>query len=213
MSSKYRASQFVDPSGGVLEVLPNSNLMGFFSGVPTASIGGYLPGALAIDITNGQVYRNTGTINAATWLLIAGTSGANNLVNSGSALTVTQAAHDGRTIVMNTAGGSAITLPAMAGTGAKYRFVFGVTYTGNAVFTATGAHLFGGVVQNNDTGAAGLFGVSMATNAGGATTITLNGTTTGGRRGDWIEIEDVAASTGIVRGFLNASGTEATPFA
>jgi len=33
-------------------------------------------------------------------------------------------------------------------------------------------------------------------------TITLNGTTTGGQIGDWIEVQDIAANTWAVRGKL-----------
>lgn len=232
MSNKYRATQYADPVGGLIDcALPNINVLGYFAGVPTASINGYHPGAIAVDITNGNIYRNSGTVTAATWVQVnAGTALSGLLATAvelnrssqlstrevaagGAALTVTLAAHDGKTILLDQATGTAVTLPAMTGSGARYRFVCSVaTSGGSQVITATGAHLFGGVVQNTDTGASGLFGVAMATNAAGSTTITLNGGTTGGRKGDWIEIEDVATSIGIVRGFLNASGTEATPF-
>lgn len=231
MSRKYTAGQFTDPAGIIVEALARQGIFGFFAGVPTASINGYLPGSIAVDITNGNVYRNTGTITAATWVqmnagvdlsgLLATAAEINRVAKpstrfvsaGGAALTVTQALHDGKTILLNQATGTAVTLPAMSGSGSRFRFVLSVTTSGGSqVITATGAHLFGGVVQNNDTGAAGLFGVSMATNAGGSTVITLDGTTKGGRKGDWIEIEDVASGIGIVRGFLNASGTEATPF-
>ena len=131
----------------------------------------------------------------------------------GANLTVTQALHDGKTILLDQATGTAVTLPAMTGSGARYRFVCSVaTSGGSQVITATGAHLFGGVAQNTDTAAGTLFTANIAANASGSTTITLNGGTTGGRKGDWIEIEDVATSIGMVRGILNGSGTEATPF-
>ena len=231
MSRKYDAGQFAPPNGAIVNSHANTGLLGYFSGVPTASIPGYEIGAIAVDITNGAWYKNTGTVSAATWtrqdvgvdlsglLATAAEINRNNQastreVAAGATLTVTQALHDGKTIKLDTATGSAVTLPAMSGSGSRFRFVCTVsTSGGSTVITATAAHLFGGIVQNNDTGASGLFGVSMATNAGGSTTITLNGGTTGGRKGDWIEIEDVATSVGIVRGFLNASGTEATPFA
>lgn len=38
-----------------------------FEGVPTASIPGYAKGCLAIDVTNGNYYRNSGTTASATW--------------------------------------------------------------------------------------------------------------------------------------------------
>jgi hypothetical protein len=44
-------------------------------------------------------------------------------------------------------------------------------------------------------------------------TITLNGTTTGGKDiGNWIEFTDCSATMWAVRGFITASGSEATPF-
>lgn len=135
-------------------------------------------------------------------------------VAGGSSLTVTQALHDGKTIMLDTATGTAVTLPAMTGSGARYRFVCTVlTSGGTTVITATAANLFGGVYFNTDTAAGTLFTAVAAANATGSTTITLDGTTKGGRKGDWLEIEDLATSIGIVRGSLNGSGTEATPFA
>lgn len=128
-------------------------------------------------------------------------------------LTVTQALHDGKTILLDQATGVAVTLPAMTGSGSRYRFVCSVaTSGGSQVITATGAHLFGGIVLNTDTTVTSLFTAVAAANPSGSTVITLNGSTTGGRKGDWVEIEDVATSIGIVRGMLNGSGTEATPF-
>lgn len=132
----------------------------------------------------------------------------------GANLTVTQALHDGKTILLDQATGTAVTLPAMTGSGSRFRFCVTITKSGGSdVITATGAHLFGSVTQNTDTanGTSG-FTSGVIANASGITTITLNGTTQGGRKGDWIEIEDVATSIGIVRGNLNASGTETTPF-
>lgn len=127
-------------------------------------------------------------------------------------LTVTLALHDGKTILLDTATGIAVTLPAMTGSGARYRFACNVaTAGGSHVITATGAHLFGSLTMNDDTGVGTLFTERCAT-AQGSTVITLDGSTKGGRKGDWFEIEDVATSVGVVRGHLNASGTEATPF-
>jgi hypothetical protein len=130
-----------------------------------------------------------------------------------ASLTVTQALHDGKTIMLDQATGVAVTLPAMSGSGARYRFVCTVnTSGGSQVITATGAHLFGGMYFNTDTGAGTLFTAVAAANAGGSTVITLDGSTKGGRKGDWFEIEDLASGYGQVRGSLNGSGTEASPF-
>lgn len=74
MSRKYQAGQFVDPRGGLVENYPNINVLGFFAGTPTASIPGYEIGAIAIDVTNGLWYRNTGSRTSATWTAVSGTT-------------------------------------------------------------------------------------------------------------------------------------------
>lgn len=76
MSRKFDGGQFVPPNGGLIGARPNGDVLGYFAGTPTASIGGYLPGALAIDVTNGLWYRNTGTVSAATWVGGGGGLGA-----------------------------------------------------------------------------------------------------------------------------------------
>ena len=43
--------------------------------------------------------------------------------------------------------------------------------------------------------------------------INLNGTTTGGVAGTWVQIVAVAANKYMVTGVVNGSGTVATPFA
>jgi hypothetical protein len=215
--------------GVMARARPTGNLIKFGPTVPTDGTAGYAPGCIffkSSGTTDACFYLNNGSATSCAFVpvptgILATSAEINRVaklstreVAAGAAsLTVTAALHSDKTILLDQATGTAVTLPAMTGSGGKYRFVCSVaTSGGSQVITATGAHLFGGVIQNNDTGGSGLFGVSMATNAAGSTTITLNGGTTGGRKGDWIEIEDVATSIGIVTGFLNASGTEATPF-
>lgn len=216
------------------------NLIAYGTTKPTDGTAGYAPGCLWINVSAYSeattLYFNTGTLasctftamdlNLAEMALITGLAATAAELNraaklstrevaAGAAtLTVTLAAHDGKTILLDQATGTAVTLPAMTGSGARYRFVCSVaTSGGSQVITATGAHLFGGVYFNTDTAAGTLFTAVAAANASGSTTITLDGSTKGGRKGDWIEIEDVATNIGIVRGSLNGSGTEATPFA
>jgi len=45
----------------------------------------------------------------------------------------------------------------------------------------------------------------------GSTVITLNGSTTGGIKGDRIELIDVASATWSIIGHTSATGIEATP--
>lgn len=234
MSRQYR-QQYGDQKGGIVFGLNGDILFSEGTTVPTDATAGYAPGALYLKragTIGAQLYFNEGsrtsslfhvvstggldlsTLTATAAEINRACKNSTRPVAGGASLTVTQALHDGKTILLDTATGTAVTLPIMSGSGARYRFVCTITTAGGTtVVTATAAHLFGGVWMNTDTAAGTLFTAVAATNAGGSTTITLDGTTKGGRKGDWFEIEDVAAGIGIVRGSLNGSGTEATPFA
>lgn len=133
---------------------------------------------------------------------------------TGATLTVTEALHDSKTVLLNRAGGIAITLPAATASGMRLRFVVGtVSTTGYVISSVAGTDLMEGIIIGAST-------TDSATDAArtwlsGATddTITLNGTTTGGAAvGDWIELEDLSATGWYVRGMVTQSGTEATPF-
>lgn len=126
-------------------------------------------------------------------------------------LTVTSAAHAGGTIVLNRAAGITCTLPAATGSGFKYTFVVGTTVTSNSniIRVANSSDVMTGVAINAADG--GDTAVAFET-AAASDTITLNGTTTGGVRGDRVEVEDIAANLYYVRVVGSATGTEATPF-
>ena len=128
-----------------------------------------------------------------------------------STLTVTRDLHDLKTIIVDIAAGSTITLPAASGSGARYRFFVGTTITTPSLIIK--------VANASDT----MVGVAMQAADGGSTvnffeasgtddTITLNGTTTGGIKGDFIEIEDLKTNLFYVRITGSATGSEATPF-
>lgn len=85
MSSKFKTRQFVDPRGIVAEDMDGNGFIALFRGVPTASAAGYSPGCLAIDVTNGNQYRNAGTAASATWQLVANGSVAGARTASGVA--------------------------------------------------------------------------------------------------------------------------------
>lgn len=128
---------------------------------------------------------------------------------------ITEAAHEGRTVLMTGAGGArTFTLPAATGGGGKYRFVVGEVNTSNYLIKASaGTMLFKGLIIGQS--ATDSATDAARTWAAGSTddTITLNGTTTGGvKLGDWIEFEDVAATMWAVKGMITQSGSEATPF-
>ena len=134
------------------------------------------------------------------------------LVAAGATLTLTVAAHDGKTIALDTAAGSIVTLPAASGTGAIFRFVITVTATSNS-------HIIK-VANASDTIKGTIFTLSDASDLvegwlAGSTddTITFNRTTTGTAAvGQYVEVQDVKANVFSVRGFTASTGEEATPF-
>lgn len=125
-------------------------------------------------------------------------------------LTATEAAHDGKTVVLSKVDGQAVTLPAASGSGMRLRFVVGLT------ITSVGTTI---KVVGNDTMkglALGLDGDGVPANAwataADSDTITLDGSATGGVVGDVVELEDIATDIWAVQVRLQQSGTEATPF-
>jgi hypothetical protein len=134
------------------------------------------------------------------------------LVAAGATLAMTEAAHDGKIVCLDTAAGSIVTLPTSTGGGAVYRFLVTVTATSNShvikVANATD-EMRGFVVQDSDTATA----PNTWWAADNDDTITLNRTTTGlAAQGEYFEIVDATSGHFFVRGFSQASGTDATPF-
>lgn len=124
-------------------------------------------------------------------------------------LAVTQALHDGKTISLNKVDGTAVTLPAATGTGAKFRFFVGASITSvGSTITAAGSDVFkGGINLQKGSDGTSFQAVSSANQI-----MTLNGTTKGGIVGGYITVEDVGAGVWGVTGSLPASGTLATLF-
>lgn len=122
-------------------------------------------------------------------------------------LSVTSASN-GQTIPLTRAAGIAVTLPAATGSQAVYRFYLTTAVTSNSttikVANATdvmnGAASVGGSTGNN-------FSTLPASD-----TVTMNGSTTGGLAGSFVEVVDYAAGFWLVRAALVGSGTPATPF-
>ncbi len=104
-----------------------------------------------------------------------------------------------------------VTLPAASGTGNCYYFHTKTTITSSAfiIQVANSSDVMQGVAQVAQDG--GDTTVTFET-ASTADTMTMNGTTTGGLRGDYIELQDAATNLWRVNARLAATGTEATPF-
>jgi hypothetical protein len=115
------------------------------------------------------------------------------------------------TITVNAAAGLTLTLPAATGLGDTYTVVIGTTVTSNSVIikVANSSDIMAGsAIQAADAGS-----TSNMWEAGASDdTITLNGTTTGGIKGDRVILQDVATNLWSVTVIGAATGTEATPF-
>ena len=115
--------------------------------------------------------------------------------------------YNGQIVPLNRAGGMTVTLPAATGSQAVYRFVVGTTFTSNGVIQVANASDTMNGLASVGGGTASVFGTLPASD-----TITMNGSTTGGLAGSYIELIDVAAGDWIVRAALIGSGSPATPF-
>ena len=129
---------------------------------------------------------------------------------------LTQHIHEGRTLLMGSAGSAlTFTLPAATGSGATYKFVVSVVNTSNYIITC-GSGLFYGQMLANSTSDAAVTQftiMSYLPDLSNDIIFTLNGTTTGGVRvGDYVTVQDIASDTWWIDGLITQSGTEATPF-
>ncbi len=162
-------------------------------------------GSLELGDTNGEAVTATAAeINRAA-------DASSRIVNvTASTLAVTEAAHDSKVVTLNRAAGVAVTLPAATGSGTRLQFIVGTTVTSvGTTIKVTGNDIMTGLALLAQDVADTAVGFETAADSD---TITLNGTTTGGIKGDSIELIDIAADLWWVRMVGAATGTEATPF-
>lgn len=127
--------------------------------------------------------------------------------------TITRVANSGRTNLFNRAAGVTATLPAATGSGNTYRFVSGVVATGDYVIkVADATDVFVGGIMINDIGDSSAATSDFHPTESTSDTITIAFATGGGKVGDWVEVEDIAANTWAVRGVLQGMTDPATPF-
>lgn len=117
--------------------------------------------------------------------------------------------HGGTTVVVNAAAGATLTLPASDGKGTTFTIFVGTTITSNNLIiqVANATDIMQGVI-GIATDAAGVTCPTAAT----SDTITMNGSTTGGVKGSYVVLTDVASGVWEVSGGLVSTGAEATPF-
>lgn len=217
MSLPLRTAQFADPKGALIYD-KNMNVL-FAQGTtpPTDGTAGYAIGAKFFDLDAGTGLMELVNLGTATSCQFRPAGSSAGLIAGGSSLSVTAAAHGGTTILLDTATGTTITLPALSSTGAgtRFRFVISVVATSNShkiqVANATDT-MTGMVLAVSDDAGFPVKGYTADATAG-ADTITLNRTTTGSTvKGEWIEVMDVGGNKWAVSGMIASTGTEATPF-
>jgi hypothetical protein len=120
--------------------------------------------------------------------------------------------HANRVIVISaefTNAAQTITLPPAKGTGDKYLILNNAVLTQDLVIAALGTDVFSGsaFVRSETAGSTDVFHTTATSDK-----YTFDNTTTGGLRGDRVELIDLAAGTWLVRIEANGSGTLATGF-
>lgn len=119
--------------------------------------------------------------------------------------------HAGTILNLNAAAGMTITLPASSGSGIKFEMEVFTTVTSNnlIVQVANGTDVMQGVCITAQDGGDTVVEFETASTSD---TITLNGSTKGGIKGDKITIQDTSTGFWQVNMQVSATGTEASPF-
>ena len=173
--------------------------------------------ALQNDTSDGDLAistQGTGAVTVASQLTLTGSFlPAIHTFAATDAVTITE--HAGRTLLLGEVGGDAaltLTLPAATGTGAVYKFIVSVTNTSNyKIQVADATDTIDGIMLYLDEDGTAISGFPTVA---ASDTITLNGGTTGGIVGDYLELIDIATNQYHVRGVMRvaAGANPATPF-
>lgn len=173
-----------------------------------------VPSGAVLDFEGAASLEMAGTaVNATAAELNRNCDRSARSIAAGATLSITEALHDGTTVVLDTAAGSVCTLPAPV-IGMRVRFLVTVAPTSNfhqVKVAAATDFLAGsvGILDNDGTTVSG-----YAADGAADDNIQLNGTTKGGLVGDWIEIEGITATQWAIRGSLvcPAGSNPADPF-
>jgi hypothetical protein len=166
-----------------------------------------------LDVESGGALKIAGTqVTATAAELNAAADQSGRVVSGGTAATlaITQATHGERVVTLSVASGQAVTLPAATGSGTRLLFVLTASVTSNSTtIKVTGNDtMTGTALLAQDAGNTAV----MFETAADSDTISFNGSTTAGIKGDSVELIDVATDLWWVRIVGSATGTEATPF-
>lgn len=120
----------------------------------------------------------------------------------------------GSLVLCDKADGIVFTLPSSAPAGTYFDFAVSVTATSNEykIITAVGTELMVGRVVNCDTDTTDTVAIWKGLVGSSYIALKLNGSTTGGIKGDSIRVTKLNSTTWLVDGFMNSTGSVATPF-
>ena len=123
--------------------------------------------------------------------------------------TLARNVHRDTFVSLDKSGGLTVTLPASSGSGDRYRIGVGTALTTSnyVIQVANSTDVMAGIANLASTGTSGSFSTTASSD-----TITMNGGTTGGGIGSYIELEDFKSGFWKVTGDIYATGTAATPF-
>jgi hypothetical protein len=125
-----------------------------------------------------------------------------------AATSLTRNVHADTLLLLDSTTGRILTLPTSTGKGDTYRVYIPTTVSsGDHVVAALTTDIIQGAVAV----ATDIAGVTCPTTAT-SDKITMNGSTTGGLLGSYLELRDAKAGQWMVTGTLVSSGAEATPF-
>lgn len=179
---------------------------GLQDGSESASVDGL---TVADDVTIGGDVAITGTLLHKDVVVDTGGAFATPIVLT--------AAQSGSKILVDDAAGLDFTLPAIstAEIGTTFEFFVTVSVTSNSfrVTAATGDLLNGALILADDTAAyTAPQAVVVKPDFTNDLIMTMNGTTTGGKKGTRVKFTAVSATQWFVEGLANGSGVLATPF-
>lgn len=137
-----------------------------------------------------------------------------NVVSGAGATYTLNENQSGSTVLFDRAAGIIYTLPT-AKPGVFFDFCVSVTVTSNnaKIITAAGTELMVGGILNCDTDTSDAVAIWKSLVGAGNVAVTMNGSTKGGIKGDWIRVTCLDSTTWEVHGMTNGTGTVATPFA
>ncbi len=221
---------------GTLAVTGASTLTGAVNGITiTASAGSTLTmqagktvatnGSITLTGTDSQTYTfpttsatiartdaaNTFTGTQTVGALVA--TGITQAPVAGGSSTILTAVSAGKTTLLDTVGGTTITLPAATGTGNVYRFFTTATTTGGAhkILAVGSDYLIGNINGTTSTALTAFHGLVGATYQ--SLQMPFAGSQpSGGIAGDWFEFCDVAAAKWAVKGQFTSGTSPTTPF-